>query len=626
MLDVRVSDGLDQESLVAFTDRLAATGRAGAALRAARTRIAEDVRAGRTPAGLRRLALSLNTPLPPRPRRSDDDPETLASVVADEGLVVLSGTADDELVEALAALVGRGMRVVVTATDPAVPRALRGRLPAGLAAHAVETLPTLDAADLRRLRRLLATSTPERRLRGRQEIPGAHVLPAAEDIAGCCARAARTVEGADAEEARILPSLLRDLDADRRAAVTGVGRCVGRTVAGLNASPHVGWLRPAVYQLVHNVHRAEYEQLQSLVAQQRDGLERLSAGPEVTENGPVPDGAAAVVREYLFFLDGGGRSRTYFRPPAQREAQPVLGRFLVGGAAPQSAGDVAAVAAHLDLAGRRREIDRLCEVLAVPAPAGPEGLRDLSEALEVGAAAARSVGALRHDVLFLHQGSPVAVPDLTAAERVARAIVDYDEHGDPAEAADELGRLADELGAVVPAGAMSPEHERAVASLRAHDAGAYAEALQELEVARRDAADQSTCDELLARLRTDAPALADAWAAASGARGAGYGLVCLTGSDALLSGLPAGDSADLVVVLGAGALSADALLLTAVAPRMVAVVGEEGRATSGTTLLEVLNQASARFLRGRSGRVQETAPDDVAAVAIPAQNSARGED
>ena len=102
--------------------------------------------------------------------------------------------------------------------------------------------------------------------------------------------------------------------------------------------------------------------------------------------------------------------------------------------------------------------------------------------------------------------------------------------------------------------------------------------------------------------------------------------MCLTGSDALLSGLPAGDSADLVVVLGAGALSADALLLTAVAPRMVAVVGEEGRATSGTTLLEVLNQASARFLRGRSGRVQETAPDDVAAVAIPAQNSARGED
>ncbi|WP_165438550.1 hypothetical protein [Pseudonocardia sediminis] len=621
-----MSDGLDQESLVAFTDRLAATGRAGAALRAARTRIAEDVRAGRIPAGLRRLALSLNTPLPPRPRRSDDEPETPASVVAEEGLVVLSGASDDELVEALGALLGRGMRVVVTAADPGVPRALRGRLPAALAAYAVEELPSLDPAELRRLRRLLATSTPDRRIRGRQELPAADVLPAREDIAGCCARAARTVDGADAEEARVLPSLLRDLDAERRAAVTAVGRCVGRTVGGLNASPHVGWLRPAVYQLVHNVHRAEYEQLQSLAAQQRDGLERFSGGPEVVETGPVPDDAVVVVREYLYFLTEGGRSRSYFRPAAQREAQPVLSRFRVGGAVPQSAQDVGAVAFHLDLAGRHHEIERLCQVLAIPTPHGPNDLRELIDALDVGAAAARSVGALRHDVLFLQQGSPVVVPDLTAAERVARAIVDYDEHGDPAEAADELDRQADELAVVVPARAMAPEHERAVAALRAHDADAYGEALDELEAARRDAADQHACDELLARLRTDAPALSDAWAAASGARGGGYGLLCFAGSDTLLSALPAADSADLVVVLGAGALSADALLLTAVAPRMVAVVGEERRATSGTTLLEVLNQASARFLRGRTGVVQEATADDADPVAIPAQNSARGED
>ncbi|MBW0104929.1 hypothetical protein [Pseudonocardia sp. KRD291] len=625
MLDVRVSDGLDQESLVAFTDRLAATGRAGAAQRAARTRIVDDVRAGRVPAGLRRLALSLNTPLPPRPRRSSDDPETPASVVVEESLVVLSGASDDELVEALEALVGRGMRVVVTAADAGAPRALRGRLPSALAAHAVEKLPSLDPADLRRLRRLLATSTPERRIRGRQELPSAGALPAHEDIAGCCARAARTIDGADAEEARVLPSLLRDLDAERRAAVTQVGRCVGRTVGGLNASPHVGWLRPAVYQLVHNVHRAEYEQLQSLAAQQRDGLERFGGVPEVSEAGPVPVDAAVIVRDYLSYLTEGGRSRTYFRPPAQREAQPVLSLFRVGGVVPQSVDEVGAVAFHLDLAARHREIDRLCQVLAVPTPHGPNDLRELADALDVGAAAARSVGALRHDVLFLQQDSPVVVPDLTAAERVARAIVDYDEHGDPAEAADELDRQADELMATVPAPTMAPEHERLVAALRAHDADAYAEALDELEAARRDAADQRACNELLARLRTDAPALADAWAAGSGSRGTGYGLLCFAASDALLSGLPPADSADLVVVLGAGALSADALLLTAVAPRMVAVVGDEPRATSGTTLLEVLNQASARFLRGRTPTAPEATPDGDP-VAIPAQNSARGED
>jgi hypothetical protein len=89
----------------------------------------------------------------------------------------------------------------------------------------------------------------------------------------------------------------------------------------------------------------------------------------------------------------------------------------------------------------------------------------------------------------------------------------------------------------------------------------------------------------------------------------------------LLSDLPAPDSADVVVVLGAGALRADALLLTAVAPRLVGVVGDEPRApSSGTTLLEVLNQASARFLRGSvpGSADMPSGPQS----AIPVQNSA----
>lgn len=626
VLDVRVSDGLDQESLVAFIDRLVATGRVGAETRAARTRIAGEVRAGEAPAGLRRLALSLNTPVPPRPRRPSDEPETLASVLSEEGLVVLSGASDDELVDALGVLVGRGMRIVVTATDAGVPRALRTRFPSSLAARTVDRLPSLDPAELRRLRRLLATSTPERRVRGRQELPGPDALPDPDDIAGCSARALRTVAGSDSEEARLIPSLLRDLDAERRAAVTSVGRCVGRTVGALNASPHADWLRPVVYRLVHNVHRSEFDQLQSLAAQQRDGLERFATSPEVVEAGPIPDDAVEILREYLYFLSEGGRRRTYFRPQAQRDAQPVLSRFRVGGATPQSIAQIGAVVAHLDLAARRREIDRLCRELEAPTPQGLQELGELTVALDAAAAAARSVGALRHDVLFLQHGSPVVVPDLPAAERVARAIVDYDEHGDPAEAADELDRLADELAGRVPATAMSPEHERAVAALRARDADAYVEVLEDLVAARRDAADQHACDELLDRLRADAPTLARAWVADDRSRNSGYGLLCCLPANALLAELPPADGADLVVVLGAGGLPADALLLSAVAPRMVAVVGDESRATSGTTLLEVLNQASARFLRG-TGTAGEPATPATAngdPVAIPAQNSTRG--
>lgn len=628
MLDVPVSDGLDQESLVAFTDRLVATGRVGAEARAARTRIADDVRAGATPAGLRRLAQSLNTPVPPRPRRPADEPETLDSVLSEEGLVVLSGASDDELVEALGALVGRGMRVVVTAADAGAARSLRGRLPSVPAAHTVDGLPSLAPAELRRLRRLLATSTPDRRIRGRQELPGPDVLPDREDIAGCCARAARTVAGADSDDAHVLSALLRDLDAERRAAVTSVGRCVGRTVGTLNASPHAGWLRPVVYRLVHNVHRSEFDQLQSLAAQQRDGLERFASSPEVLETGPLPDDAVEIVGDYLDFLSEGGRSRSYFRPLAQREAQPVLSLFRVGGTVPQSIDQVGAVVSHLDLAARQGEIDRICQELGIPTPHGPHDLGELTTALEAGAAAARSVGALRHDVLFLQQGSPIVVPDLPAAERVAGAIVDYDEHGDPIEAGDELDRLADELAGRVPARAMAPEHERAVDALRAHDALAYNEALDDLEAARREAADQHACDELLDRLRADSPELSRAWGAPDRPRDGGYGFLCCLPSSALLADLPPADGADLVVVLGAGALAADALLLTAVAPRMVAVVGDEARATSGTTLLEVLNQASARFLRGTTGSaVEPAAPaeDNGAPVAIPAQNSTRGD-
>nr|WP_062398915.1 hypothetical protein [Pseudonocardia sp. AL041005-10] len=73
-----------------------------------------------------------------------------------------------------------------------------------------------------------------------------------------------------------------------------------------------------------------------------------------------------------------------------------------------------------------------------------------------------------------------------------------------------------------------------------------------------------------------------------------------------------------MVVLGAGAMQADGLLLTAAAPRMLAVVGDEPRAaSSGTTLLEVLNQASARFLRGTGDRTAAVRPAPAVPVVPP---------
>lgn len=620
MLDVRVSENPDPESLVAFVERLAGSGSGSAAVRAATARVGDDIRAGRAPAGFRTLSGSLESPVPPSPE-PDDRPQTLFGVVAAEPLVVLSGSERDELARSLAELTGYGMRVLLTGHDAARLDAVRAALPQAVAGRVVDRLPTMTPADLGRLRRLLATVGADRAARADQRLPDAAAVPGPADVAGCCDRAARTVAGAESGEARVVPGLLRDLDADRRAAVTQVARCVLRRLDELSATPDAARLRDVVGRLVHSGLRSEFESLQGLAPRQRDDRVRFAAGPRVEQAEPLPAGVDDTIRDFLTYLEAGGRSRRRFRPQQQRDAEPALSRFRVNGEVPGTLDHVAAIVNHLDLARRDDEIARLCGALGLAVPRSTDDLPGLIEVLDRVAAAARSVGALRHDVLFLQQDSPVAVPDLGAAERVARAIVDYDEHGDPAEAADELERIADALAATVPAGATTPEHAAAVAALRAHDPHAYGEALEGIGRARREIGDRDELTRLLGELARTAPDLARAWAADAEAGTPGFGLVHPVPAERLLAALPAPDSADLVVVLGAGALQADSLLLVAAAPRMLAVVGDEPRAaSSGTTLLEVLNQASARFLRGTGDRTAEVAPPtpDDAVVGVPA--------
>ncbi|MDQ4116551.1 MAG: hypothetical protein M3235_06255, partial [Actinomycetota bacterium] len=381
MLDVRLSDGLDQESLVAFVDRLSASGDGRKAVEAARARITRDVRADEVPAGVRRLASSLHTPMPPRPRPSSDEPETVVSLVPDEGLVVLSGAGDDEVAETVAGLVRRGYRTIVTATGAEMPDVVRRKLPDPVSARVVDRLQPIPGPDLRRLRRLLSTSTPARRARGRQYLPPSEKLPDPAEIAGCAERASRTIEGGRSTEGSVLAELLRELDADRREAVTQVGRCVGRTVGALNESPHAAWLRPLASRLVHNHHRAEFDGLQVLAARQREAAEHLGTPAAVTEEEPPPANAATVLQDYLTFLESGGRTRTYFRSLAQREAQPVLRAFRVHGAVPRTADEVVAILRYLDVRDRQAEIVEVCHLLGVPVPEQPSHLDELIDAL-----------------------------------------------------------------------------------------------------------------------------------------------------------------------------------------------------------------------------------------------------
>jgi len=275
----------------------------------------------------------------------------------------------------------------------------------------------------------------------------------------------------------------------------------------------------------------------------------------------------------------------------------VLRQLRVGDHEPETAVELRVVLTHFELGERLVGVDTDCAALDLPTPQNPDELATLSQALTDIGAAARSVAALRHDVLFLHPGSPVSVPDVAAAEQLAAAVLDFDENGSPREAAERLDDLADSLAALAPPHATAPEHARAVAALRHHDPDAYAAAVDDLVGAHLAQRDERRMAALLAELGS--PSLARAWSPRDDGTPVRPGLVWFSSSEALLAELPPPDGADIVVVLDAGRVGVDRAMLAAAAPRMLAVAGPGAR-SGGTTLLGLLHRAGALVIRGRS--------------------------
>lgn len=594
----------DDDDLGVFVDRLAAAG-SDRATRLAKAQIRRGIAAGVSPPGLRRLAEALAATVgePPPPRRPTEDVATVAGAVGHHTLVVLDGFDTAAVAAAVGSIVDDGRRVVVTAATPAELAAVRDALPADAAARALDRFPALSPPELRELRKLLATSSPARRARAAQRLPEDADLPAVAEVARLCAVAARpTGEGSGV---RMVPGLLADLDEDRRAAVASVARCVRRSLGELHPREDREWAWALLDELIYGRQRAAFDGLLEGTAQASAAFERSRRSETVSFLGPPPTAALDLLRRYRDFLQAGGRTRAYFRSGPRREVYPVLQQARVGSRVPETAGDVARIIEHLELAERLRRIDAGCVGIGAPVPRDERDLAELSDVLVKIAGAARSVGALRHDVLFLGKNSPLSVPDVETAERIADAIDDYADHGSADDAGRQLDELADELTGRAAVAATAPEHELAVAALRARDGDAYAAALESLGAARRDARDEATRTELLARLREGSPRLAESW---TGADPVALGMATFLVTDALLSAVPPPDSADVVLVLGAARLGVERLLLTAVAPRMIAVVGPGERPDRAPTLLSVLQRAMALVIRsrptsGRAGRV-----------------------
>ncbi|MCE0765341.1 hypothetical protein LWC35_20900 [Pseudonocardia kujensis] len=580
------------------TDPAGSPGPAGpppadAATLAAAEQIRARMEAGAAPAGLRRLAEALagaetaagTAPsmvppsMVPRQRTAAESPAPLTDVVAavrTESLLVLEGHRPVEIAAAVDDLARAGMRVAVTAADLA-------RLDA--VTPTVDRLPALTGPEQRELRLLLATATPARRDHSRRQLPPPPAFPPADEIRALCAHA----DGSGRARAGG-PDLLRDvltaLAEPRLAAVTEVARAVRAALDALDAGED-SWARPLLADLVHSRHRPVFDTVRAAAAEALGIADRSRDLPLVTLAGGLPAHAHELLVDYREFLDSGGRARRRFRNGVQREVQPVLDLIRVGGEVPADARSVHAAVLHVELAGRLTAVDEGCRTLGIPTPDDVGDLRALVAGLGRVDEAARAVGQLRHDVLFLHPSSPIAVPDLAAAEQVAAGILDVAEHGSAPEAAARLDAIADGLAGSGAAAELSAGHRAAVEALRARDAEAYEAALAALEPTRREVADQARCDALLARLRAEDPEAARAFAD-------GRGFVWSVPLESLLSRLPADDVLDAIVVLDAAELSVERLLVAAAAPRLLAVAGPDAHpADGGATVLGALQRAEA---------------------------------
>ena len=602
------NDGGDDADLAVFVDRLAAAG-SDDATEKARLQIRQAIASAQTPPGVRHLAEALAASLTdaPAPRRPAEDASTVVAAMRVAPLLVLQDFDASAVAGAVATLVGDGRRVLVTAATGAELAAVAGALRPDIADRALDRLPSMSPAELRELRRLLVTASPNRVARATQQLPPADRVPPPAEVAALCARAEHTVPPGPA--ASMVPALLAGIEHTRREAVTGVARFVHKSLRAMYPRTERQWAWNLLGELIYNRHRPAFDQLLEDTAQAVCALDRARQLPSVSVIAPLPRGALDTLRRYGEFLFGGGRNRPYLRSPVERrDAIPILRLLRVDGRLPQTADDVRRGVEHLEIGERLARIDQSCYSVGIPAPRDERELVELADGLVRVAAAARAVSALRHDVLFLAADCPLAVPDVDTAEQVAAAIVDYAEHGALADARGRLDRMAEQLAAACPTLVLTAEHEAAVRALRERDATGYAAAVNALCAARREALDAQRQIALLDRLRTIAPRLAATWAELAPHDPAGLGFVCLRPMEALLGEVPGPDSADVVVVLGAHRLGVERLLLTAAAPRLIAVVppGEEPEETP--TALSVLQRAAAPVIRGRGATGRNVVP------------------
>jgi hypothetical protein len=561
-------------------------------LTAAVGQIRERSGAGRIPVGLQRLAEVLNPGLVPAPRQPIGDLAGAADCVRRNPATVLDTTDPATVARVVAALVGDGLRLLVTGPDADELAAVRAALPPETAGLCLDGPQPLIATELRELRVLLATRTRERAGRARQLLPDPSIVPDPDEVAELCTAAGRPGYP-PTTSAELVPELLGQLPAHRLNALIETAKQCDVAVSALNRDGEAPWSWDLLEALLFGQSWQPFERLVALCTETIDLADGLrDAGDQLAVVGTIEPDDLVHLRRYADFLDAGGHARSYFRSPEQRAAEPVLRQLRLDNAPLKSSKILRQALAFVQLIADVDRIGDECRELDLPEPRDIPAVTRLLRRLETVAEAVRAVEILRHEVLFIHPTSPVSMPDMEATEAVAKAIINSGSAAEMSAARRRLTELAERFGSTLPARlhaetvrveslaeleadepdstepVPAPEYLAAVNALREHKVPEYVAALQGLARARHDRVEERRLRELLDRLREAAPGLAEAWQR-TGGRTFAPGTVRLRPVAEVLAELPDADTIDVVLLTGADRLDPGYLAVAASAPRLL---------------------------------------------------------
>jgi very-short-patch-repair endonuclease len=409
-------------------------------------------------------------------------------------------------------------------------------LPTPMPAHVPQT-PPINAAEAAELLSLLAGETPERRARTSQQLPDVSALPTAERVRAMVADEA-AARGHAQQAASQLSDRLSTCDDELFGRLEQHTATVARTFhqLGLPEDPQVwdtgDWAVRAIadglagreaavwHQLAEHANRAEYARRML----QQVGFREVTL-PAFEASGPGSQVAQLqAARQLRDYLGGGGKlKRGPFRPPAQKQAEPLLLGAAVDGIALTTPELLDVVIAELEGRTTCAELARGWRMVGVDFPAGQPVQRTAAQLADTYARLAlvrEALAAVSDTVrLLLAAGInvPLADPRGWRAYAAALSAVRLRLQAERATAALATMHRIFELG--IQAGQAPPELVGATGAVAGRDAAGYQRCLAALAHAHRERLEQTRCEQLRDRLRDRHPALASLMAAEPAAEG-----------------------------------------------------------------------------------------------------------